>query len=135
MCYFVDLENLSYMKQTHLSSPSTSGGSDKAVDGRYSSRGLTGQQCTISKPDTAITCWVNLGKIYRIAHILVYYRKESIDWDSINCTLRQNALYDISNISFTVRPHRHQNVQDTHLSPQLKSYKEKCINWPSIDLR
>ncbi|XP_034316459.2 uncharacterized protein [Magallana gigas] len=73
------LEHLSYMKQTWLSSP-FDGSSDKAVDGRFTSRSISDQQCTISQPNATITWWVNLGKVYMIDHIVMYFRTENLEW-------------------------------------------------------
>uniref|UniRef100_K1R3U0 Uncharacterized protein n=1 Tax=Magallana gigas TaxID=29159 RepID=K1R3U0_MAGGI len=67
------------MKQTWLSSP-FDGSSDKAVDGRFTSRSISDQQCTISQPNATITWWVNIGKVYMIDHIVMYFRTENLEW-------------------------------------------------------
>lgn len=76
-----DMENLSYRKQTWLSSPfSPFMAGDKAVDGRYTSRHYSSGQCAISKPSTQITWWVNLGKIHRIELVVIYFRTDNVQW-------------------------------------------------------
>ncbi|XP_052691414.1 uncharacterized protein LOC128169301, partial [Crassostrea angulata] len=76
-----DLENLSYKKRTWQSATySSSGTSDKAVDGRYTSRHYSSGQCAISKPSTQITWWVNLGKTYTIDHVVIYFRTDNVQW-------------------------------------------------------
>lgn len=71
------------MKQTWLSSP-FDGSSDKAVDGRFTSRSISDQQCTISQPNATITWWVNLGKVYMIDHIVMYFRTENLEWGNLS---------------------------------------------------
>uniref|UniRef100_A0A8W8P2X3 Uncharacterized protein n=1 Tax=Magallana gigas TaxID=29159 RepID=A0A8W8P2X3_MAGGI len=76
-----DLENLSYKKRTWQSATySSSGTSEKAVDGRHTSRHYSSGQCAISKPSTQITWWVNLGKIYMIDHVVIYFRTDNVQW-------------------------------------------------------
>lgn len=80
-----DMENLSYRKQTWLSSPfSPFMAGDKAVDGRYTSRHYSSGQCAISKPSTQITWWVNLGKIHRIELVVIYFRTDNVQWGMVN---------------------------------------------------
>ncbi|XP_062608099.1 multiple epidermal growth factor-like domains protein 10 [Saccostrea cucullata] len=60
-------------------------GADKAVDGRYSNRAPVGEQCTISDSRKhSATWWVDLGEIFRIHHITIYYRTDNMEWDSTN---------------------------------------------------
>lgn len=75
------------MKQTWLSSP-FDGSSDKAVDGRFTSRSFSDQQCTISQPNATITWWVNLGKVYMIDHIVMYFRTEDLEWGNLSFILK-----------------------------------------------
>ncbi|XP_034324714.2 uncharacterized protein [Magallana gigas] len=76
------LENLSYMKPTWQSSTFSSlGTSYKAVDGHYTSRNYHDGQCAISGLNQRSVIWrVNLGKIYRIDHINLYFRTENLKW-------------------------------------------------------
>ena len=68
------------MKQTWLSSPE--GASDKAVDGKIGSMGMSHEQCTISEPDTTVTWWVNLGKTYRLDHVIIYFKTGNLTLDT-----------------------------------------------------
>lgn len=76
---FVDLENLAYMKQTWLSLHSTEGASDTTVDGKIS---VSHEQCAISEPNTTVTWWVNLGKIYRLDHVQIYFKTGNLNLDT-----------------------------------------------------
>ncbi|XP_062571491.1 uncharacterized protein LOC134233533 [Saccostrea cucullata] len=60
-------------------------GADKAVDGRYSDRAPVGEHCTISDSRKHnATWWVDLGGVFRIHHITIYYRTDNFEWDSTN---------------------------------------------------
>lgn len=68
------------MKQTWLSSPE--GASDKAVDRKIGPMGMSHEQCTISEPDTTVTWWVNLGKTYRLDHVIIYFKTGNLTLDT-----------------------------------------------------
>lgn len=80
------------MKPTWQSSTFSSlGTSDKAVDGHYTFNGLHTSrnyhdgQCAISGLNQPSVIWrVNLGKIYRIDHINLYFRTENLKWGEYN---------------------------------------------------
>nr|XP_034324716.1 uncharacterized protein LOC117689079 isoform X2 [Crassostrea gigas] len=85
LCFInLDLENLSYMKQTWQSSTySAYGTSDKAVDGHFSSRHFRDGQCALGAANQRrVTWWVNLGKIYRINHVVLVFRTDNIKWSA-----------------------------------------------------
>lgn len=88
-CVNLDLENLSYMKQTWQSSTySAYGTSDKAVDGLFSSRHFRDGQCALGAANQRrVTWWVNLGKIYRINHVVLIFRTDNIKWSEFKSDL------------------------------------------------
>lgn len=48
---------------------------DNAVDGFYNDRSLTGRQCSMSAKDQYTATWrVDLGNVFSISHINIYYR-------------------------------------------------------------
>lgn len=51
---------------------------DNAVDGLYTDRSLTGRQCSMSANDQYTATWrVDLGNVFRISYINIYYRTEN----------------------------------------------------------
>ncbi|XP_062585669.1 multiple epidermal growth factor-like domains protein 10, partial [Saccostrea cucullata] len=60
-------------------------GADKAVDGLFANRSAGGGQCTISDSKKLnATWWVDLGGVFRIHHITIYYRTDNFEWNSTN---------------------------------------------------
>lgn len=53
-------------------------GAERAVDGLHSELSLYGGQCTMSEYGHSTATWhVDLGKVHKIAHIVMYFPYES----------------------------------------------------------
>ena len=49
-----------------------------AVDGRYTNRSAVGGQCVISENGASKATWrVDLGRVFSISHINIYYRTDN----------------------------------------------------------
>ncbi|XP_052692267.1 platelet endothelial aggregation receptor 1-like isoform X2 [Crassostrea angulata] len=60
-------------------------GAERAVDGLYSELSLYGGQCTMSEYGHSTATWhVDLGKVHKIAHIVMYFPYESLPQDRFN---------------------------------------------------
>ncbi|XP_061170859.1 multiple epidermal growth factor-like domains protein 10 [Saccostrea echinata] len=69
------LRRLAWQKNAHLQS----WGADKAVDGQYSNRVYTGNQCTISADKKQTATWrVDLQSVVCISYINIFYRTDNI---------------------------------------------------------
>lgn len=60
-------------------------GAERAVDGLYSELSLYGGQCTMSEYGHSTATWhVDLGKVHKIAHIVMYFPYENLPQDRLN---------------------------------------------------
>lgn len=81
-CLFVFKENLAFKKPTWQKYPwpdkTRDFGSDNAVDGLYTDRSPDGGQCTINDDGKFLATWrVDLGEVFSISHINIYYRTDN----------------------------------------------------------
>lgn len=81
-CYTLFLEeNVAFGKRTWQEHPWPDPNyysGDNAVDGLYTDRSLTGRQCSMSANDQYTATWrVDLGNVFRISYINIYYRTEN----------------------------------------------------------
>ncbi|XP_052695893.1 uncharacterized protein LOC128174365 [Crassostrea angulata] len=82
-------ENVALHKPAYQTNPyrkdNDSFDASNAVDGLKSNLAWSGGQCAVSalEKETA-TLWVDLGSIYSIHHITLYYRTDNTDWDYRN---------------------------------------------------
>lgn len=52
---------------------------DNAVDGFYTNRTLPGHQCSVSGTNQYTATWrVDLGNVFNISHINIYYRTDNL---------------------------------------------------------
>ncbi|XP_062581631.1 uncharacterized protein LOC134243391 [Saccostrea cucullata] len=80
LSYFC-LENVALKRPTWQQHPlpNDAYGSDNAVDGEYSDRSTTGDQCVLSDNfQTTATWWVDLGRVYSISHINIMYKTDNL---------------------------------------------------------
>ncbi|XP_078330401.1 uncharacterized protein LOC111110994 [Crassostrea virginica] len=77
-------ENLAYKKRTWQFSTRSHYSSDKAVDGKMTIRMGSGSQCAISGGNVSEAMWmVDLGDVYAIRAIFIYFRIEESKIDSM----------------------------------------------------
>lgn len=87
--FFFFTENVALHKPAYQTNPyrkdNDSFDASNAVDGLKSNLAWSGGQCAVSalEKETA-TLWVDLGSIYSIHHITLYYRTDNTDWGKIN---------------------------------------------------
>lgn len=81
-CLFVLKENLALKKPTWQKYPwpdkTRDFGSENAVDGLYTDCSQVGGQCTINDDGKYLATWrVDLGEVFSISHINIYYRTDN----------------------------------------------------------
>lgn len=65
---------------------------DNAVDGLYNDRSLPGGQCSVSAINQYTATWrVDLGNVFSISHINIYYRTDN--QPSMNKSLYREKTY------------------------------------------
>lgn len=77
---FPGLENLSYKKNTWQHTTRSTGYSSRAVDGLYTDRSYSGNQCAATGDSYFALWWVDLGHVSRIDHIVMYFRTDNEPW-------------------------------------------------------
>lgn len=77
---FLGLENLSYKKNTWQHTTRSTGYSSRAVDGLYTDRSYSGNQCAATGDSYFALWWVDLGHVSRIDHIVMYFRTDNEPW-------------------------------------------------------
>ncbi|XP_052694105.1 uncharacterized protein LOC128172343 [Crassostrea angulata] len=78
------LENLSYKKNTWQHTTRSTGYSSRAVDGLYTDRSYSGNQCAATGDSYFALWWVDLGHVSRIDHIVMYFRTDNEPWGYSN---------------------------------------------------
>lgn len=90
---FPGLENLSYKKNTWQHTTRSTGYSSRAVDGLYTDRSYSGNQCAATGDSYFALWWVDLGHVSRIDHIVMYFRTDNEPWGKKWC-LQQLFIND-----------------------------------------
>lgn len=84
---FYVVDNLALNKPTWQSSTYSNYSSDRAVDGKMNLRMALGGQCAISDGDFQEVKWmVDLGEVYAIHSIFIYFRIEHSSIGKNKCT-------------------------------------------------
>lgn len=79
--FFILEENVAFNKSAWQKYPANNlekFGAERAVDGLHSELSLYGGECTMSEYGHSTATWhVDLGKVHKIAHIVMYFPYES----------------------------------------------------------
>lgn len=100
--YYIPKENLALHQPTWEQYPwpdqNIDFGSENAVDGMYTDRGIGGQ-CTISDDGKYTATWrVDLGRVVSISHIDIYYRKDNQSVYPLKFNLINTYRYTFSSL-------------------------------------